>query len=44
MTTTIFDIHCRACGQAQYEIEIANDAVVITCENCGETEVVKCES
>ena len=44
MTIVLFDIHCRACGQAQYEIEIANDAVVITCENCGNVEVVECES
>lgn len=26
MTTVLFDIHCRACGHAEYEIEIASDA------------------
>lgn len=44
MTTVLFDIHCRRCGHAEYEIEIVNDAVVITCENCGETEVIECAS
>jgi len=44
MTTQTFDIHCRVCGQAQYQIETANDAVVLTCEDCGNVEVVECES